>query len=116
LLLIILSLIINALKKYLDQKDLTEDEKEVVHSKYTFNTIIKSSGFIFIVIFLVASITFKNVIDGLYSIGIQQNYQPKQPIAFSHKIHAGQYEIECRIATPVHLKANKPTFLRPTFV
>ncbi|HCZ35425.1 MAG TPA: cytochrome C [Cytophagales bacterium] len=107
LLLIILSLIINALKKYLDQKDLTEDEREVVHSKYTFNTIVKSSGFIFIVIFLVASITFKNVIDGLYSIGIQQNYQPKQPIAFSHKIHAGQYEIECRYCHTGALKGKQ---------
>ena len=25
-----------------------------------------------------------------------QNYAPKQPIPFSHKIHAGQYGIDCR--------------------
>ena len=31
----------------------------------------------------------------MYTIGIQQNYHPTQPIAFSHKIHAGQYEIDC---------------------
>ncbi|MBX2896131.1 MAG: c-type cytochrome [Cyclobacteriaceae bacterium] len=107
LLLIILGLIINALKKYLDQKDLSEDDKEIVHSKYTFNTAIKSPAFIFIVVFLVASVTFKNVIDGLYSIGIQQNYQPKQPIAFSHKIHAGQYEIECRYCHTGALKGKQ---------
>jgi mono/diheme cytochrome c family protein len=107
LLLIILSLIINALKKYLDQKDLSEDDKEIVHSKYTLNTFIKSPGFVFLVIFLVASITFKNVIDGLYSIGIQQNYEPKQPIAFSHKIHAGQYEIECRYCHTGALKGKQ---------
>jgi hypothetical protein len=35
------------------------------------------------------------VIDGLYSIGIQQDYAPTQPIAYSHKVHAGDYEIEC---------------------
>ncbi len=96
LLLVILALIINALKKYLDQKDLSEEDKEIVHSKYTLGSMVRSSGFIFLVIFLVASITFKTVIDGLYSIGIQQNYAPKQPIAFSHKIHAGQYEIDCK--------------------
>jgi mono/diheme cytochrome c family protein len=107
LLLIILGLIINALKKYLDQKDLTEDDKEIVHSKYTFSSAVKSPAFIFIVVFLVASLTFKNVIDGLYSIGIQQNYQPKQPIAFSHKIHAGQYEIECRYCHTGALKGKQ---------
>jgi hypothetical protein len=50
----------------------------------------------FIVIFLVTALGFKAVINGLYGIGIQQGYAPKQPIAFSHKIHAGQYEIDCK--------------------
>ena len=31
----------------------------------------------------------------LASIGIQQNYQPDQPIAFSHKLHAGEMQIAC---------------------
>jgi mono/diheme cytochrome c family protein len=107
LLLIILVLIINALKKYLDQKDLSEEDQEVVHSKYTLGSMVRSSGFIFLVVFLVTSITFKTVIDGLYSIGIQQNYQPKQPIAFSHKIHAGQYEIECKYCHTGALKGKQ---------
>jgi NAD-dependent SIR2 family protein deacetylase len=51
---------------------------------------------VFLVVFIVATLGFKTVIDGLYTIGVQQGYQPKQPIAFSHKIHAGQYEIECK--------------------
>lgn len=37
----------------------------------------------------------KSTIDGLYGVGIQQGYAPKQPIAFSHKLHAGQYKIDC---------------------
>ena len=96
LLLTILALIINALKKYLDNKPLSSEEKEIVNSPYTFKSITSSTGFIFLVVFLVAAISFKTVIDGLYSIGIQQGYQPKQPIAFSHKIHAGTYEIDCK--------------------
>ncbi len=84
LLLIILGLIINALKKYLDQKDLSEEDKELVHSPYTLSTIVRSTGFAFLVVFVVSAVAFKTVIDGLYSVGIQQNYQPKQPIAFSH--------------------------------
>jgi len=38
----ILGLIISALKKYLDQKELPEEEKELVHAPFTFSTIIQS--------------------------------------------------------------------------
>jgi mono/diheme cytochrome c family protein len=96
LLLVILGLIINALKKYLDQKELSEEDREQIHSPYTLGSIARSPGFIFLVVFVVSAVAFKTVIDGLYSIGVQQGYQPKQPIAFSHKIHAGQYEIDCQ--------------------
>jgi hypothetical protein len=29
-------------------------------------------------------------------IGYNQGYQPDQPIPYSHKLHAGQYKIDCR--------------------
>lgn len=29
-------------------------------------------------------------------IGLHQGYMPEQPIKFSHKLHAGQYEIDCQ--------------------
>jgi mono/diheme cytochrome c family protein len=32
----------------------------------------------------------------LMSIGVDQNYQPVQPIAFSHRIHAGDNKIDCQ--------------------
>lgn len=44
--------------------------------------------------FFVLMVT-KATLDGLYGVGIQQGYAPKQPIAFSHKLHAGQYKIDC---------------------
>lgn len=96
LLLAVLGMIVSALKKYLDQKDLNEEDREVVRAPFTLGSIVQSRGFMFIVVFLVGSIAFKTVIDGLYSIGVQKGYQPKQPIAFSHKIHAGQFEIDCK--------------------
>ncbi|CAN5225645.1 c-type cytochrome [soil metagenome] len=96
LLVIILVLIVGALRKFLNTKELSEEDSEIVNSPISFSSVTSSAGFIFLVIFLVSTITFKTVIDGLYSIGVQKNYQPKQPIAFSHKIHAGQYEIECK--------------------
>ena len=96
LLVIILLFLLTAIKRFLDQRPMTEDEREVVHSRINIGTITRSPGFIFIIAFIVAALGFKAVIHGLYSIGIQQGYAPKQPIAFSHKIHAGQYEIDCK--------------------
>ncbi|MBT1705230.1 c-type cytochrome [Chryseosolibacter indicus] len=96
LLVIILGFLISAIKRFLDQKTLTEEEREVVHSPITAGSITRSPGFIFAVTFIVAALGFKTVINGLYSVGIQQGYAPKQPIAFSHKVHAGQYEIDCK--------------------
>ncbi len=34
--------------------------------------------------------------DWLMGIGVDQGYQPIQPIAFSHKIHAGDNKIDCQ--------------------
>lgn len=113
LLLVILALIVNALKKYLSQKELTEEDKEVVSSPYTAGSFLQSRGFIFLVIFVVATLTFKTVIDGLYSIGVQQGYQPKQPIVFSHKIHAGQYEIDCQYCHTSVMKSKQANIPSP---
>jgi Cytochrome c7 and related cytochrome c/Class III cytochrome C family len=37
----------------------------------------------------------KASLDGLFKIGVAQGYAPTQPIAFSHKLHAGEYKINC---------------------
>lgn len=109
LLVIILGFLISSLKRFLDQKNLSEEDKEVVHSPITVSTISRSRGFIFIVTFLVAALGFKAVINGLYSVGIQQGYAPKQPIAFSHKLHAGDYEIDCKYCHTGVLKGKSAT-------
>ena len=33
--------------------------------------------------------------NSLSTIGVAQNYQPEQPIAFSHKLHSGEQGIDC---------------------
>lgn len=97
LILVVLGLIIGVLKKYLQTKDgLTEEDEEVVNETFSLMAFLKSPTVIGIVTFLVIALGAKNVIDGLYVVGVQQGYAPKQPIAFSHKIHAGQYEIDCQ--------------------
>lgn len=109
LLVIILGFLISSLKRFLDQKSLTEEDKEIVHSPISVATITRSRGFMFIVVFLVAALGFKAVINGLYSVGIQQGYAPKQPIAFSHKLHAGDYEIDCKYCHTGAMKGKNAT-------
>ena len=96
LILVVLVLMISVLTKYVsDKKDLDEDDKEVVNQSFSITAALSSKPAIFLVIFIFTAIAFKGVITGLYSVGVQKGYAPKQPIAFSHKIHAGQYEIDC---------------------
>ena len=92
----------NLSKKYVILKDnqnkgklLDDDDKEIVDSGFKIKKFIKSNKVVGIASFVFIAVFEKSCIDGLYTIGIQQNYQPTQPIAFSHKIHAGQYEIDC---------------------
>ena len=109
LLVIILVFLVSALKRFLDQKELSEEDRELVHSPYTFASVTRSAGFRFILIFIIGSLGFKAVINGLYSIGVQQGYEPKQPIAFSHKLHAGAYEIDCKYCHTGVLKGKSAT-------
>lgn len=97
LILLVLAIMIRFMQRYLkDKKELSEDDLEIVEEKFDLMAFIKSPTVIGIVTFLVIALAAKNVIDGLYMVGVQQNYQPEQPIAFSHKIHAGDYEIDCQ--------------------
>lgn len=59
--------------------------KDVVANK-TVRTAI-----IWVFVLLATKATF----DGLYGIGVHQGYAPKQPISFSHKLHAGEMKINC---------------------
>ncbi|WP_109832395.1 c-type cytochrome [Reichenbachiella versicolor] len=96
LILVVLAMIIGLLKKYISQKDgLSVEDQEIASQTTDFGALVKSNAFLGLVAFIFTAIVLKSVIDGLFTIGVQQGYQPTQPIAFSHQIHAGQYEIDC---------------------
>lgn len=80
-----------------DKEDsLDEEGKEVLNQKFSLASALKSNAVVGFAVFILTIVMLKTLIDGAFTIGVQQNYQPKQPIAFSHKIHAGQYEIDCQ--------------------
>ena len=96
LVLVVLVLVLSVLRRYLSKRtDLDAQDKEIIEQRISIKGVVTSRPFMFLLIFIFTAVVFKNVIDGLYSIGIQQGYQPSQPIAFSHKLHAGTYQIGC---------------------
>lgn len=96
LILVVLGLIISVLTKYINKQDLPEEDKEFVSQKFEIGKVFKSDAFIIVITALVIALVAKTAIDGLYSVGVQQGYAPAQPIAFSHALHAGQYEVACQ--------------------
>ncbi|SHM58135.1 Cytochrome c [Cyclobacterium lianum] len=97
LVLVVLGLIVSVLTKYMNNSDkLDAEDKEFINQKTDYLGILKSDGFILIVTTIVLAFVVKTAIDGLYTVGIQQGYAPAQPIAYSHELHAGEYEIQCQ--------------------
>ena len=96
LLLVVLGVFIAFLKSYALQKDIPKEDKTLIEPKEGgLRRTLGSSTFLGFVVFFFVAVVVKSTLDGLFSIGVQQGYAPKQPIAFSHKIHAGQYQIDC---------------------
>ena len=106
LILLVLILIVTVLTKFINQKDdLDEADREILSQKTDLKKTLQSKPVIGMMIFIFLALSVKVVIDGLYSIGVQQGYQPEQPIAFSHALHAGQYEIQCQYCHTGVMKA-----------
>jgi len=99
LILVLVSMLVflTIIKRYLkDREDkLDETDKELVNQKFDIKAVIKSKGFIAIVAILFVLISVRACWLGMISIGVEQNYEPIQPIAFSHKLHAGDNKINC---------------------
>ncbi|MDX2189294.1 MAG: cytochrome c3 family protein [Bacteroidota bacterium] len=97
LILVILTLVISILTKYLGQKEgeLTEIEKGVINTKIDFAAVYTSKPFKSAIVLIFVLVAGKACIDGMVGIGINQGYAPTQPITFSHKLHAGEYKINC---------------------
>jgi len=79
----------NALKKAMD-------EPTDSMYKQTKDWLMARPGLVVVIVVLIfvggVKDTWENVFD---KVGAAQGYQPTQPIAFSHKIHAGEQKIDC---------------------
>lgn len=73
-----------------------EEEGEPKDRLATVKKLAKNKKFVF---FLVLAITITMGSFGwmdLWNTGVQQGYQPVQPIKFSHELHAGTNQIQCQ--------------------
>ncbi len=58
---------------------------------------IKQNTFLHVLGVILGALIGAYVLFGtLFKVGVEEGYQPVQPIAFSHKIHAGDNKIECQ--------------------
>jgi mono/diheme cytochrome c family protein len=96
LMLIVLGLLSSVMTRSIRlRKDLDEADEEVISQGFSLLGLFQNKAFVGMVAFVFTAIILKTGIDQLYTIGVQQGYQPEQPIAFSHAVHAGQFEIDC---------------------
>tara|TARA_Y100001970_G_C14163597_1_gene819975 strand:- start:345 stop:1610 length:1266 start_codon:yes stop_codon:yes gene_type:complete len=90
-LLYLLSSVKNSLKSSMGQE--TETISQTV-SNQTKSFFSQNRNVIFIVVIALIFLA-KIGYDALLDVGVTKGYQPEQPIAFSHKVHAGDNDIDC---------------------
>ncbi len=106
LVIVVLNRVIGTLELFLvkkdEQVDLTaEDDEEIVEGEgkdrlAVVKKLAKNKKFVFFVVLaLLITLGSFGYMD-LWNTGIQQGYQPVQPIKFSHQLHAGTNQIECQ--------------------
>ncbi len=105
LVILVLNRVIGTLERLLLRKDegITllpeEEENEEGEPKDRFATVkklAKNKKFVaFVVLALLITLGSFGYMD-LWNTGVQQGYQPVQPIKFSHQLHAGTNQIECQ--------------------
>lgn len=73
-----------------------EDPTNLVEDLGVFSRILVANKRFMTFLTVVVALGFLYALYGfLMGIGVEQNYQPAQPIAFSHKIHAGENGVDC---------------------
>ena len=90
----------NSLKSALGKE--TETIPETLVGQYSL--FISNNINVAFIGLVVVIVVLKFTYDGLMGVGVTTNYAPTQPIAFSHKVHAGMNGVDCNYC---HTSARK---------
>jgi len=91
LLIFISTLLINALK----EKEAKEKNVPIESLKQSVN-LLKNKFVLTLIGFVLVVAGFNYAVKTARAVGVHQGYAPVQPIAFSHKLHAGTNGIQCQ--------------------
>ena len=95
-LVVTLAIIANLMKDVLQgRKDLDGRDVEILDQRFDWNKLYQSSALRGIVGVVFGLVLLYAGVQSVMAVGLTQGYQPTQPIAFSHKIHAGENQINC---------------------
>ena len=86
---VLLAKTVASLKNQAWEKEFGETGKHTILSVFFSRSLLKFATFAFIVF----GVYFTAV--KAMNLGRQQNYEPDQPIIYSHKVHAGDNQIDC---------------------
>ncbi|MGB3800754.1 MAG: c-type cytochrome [Lewinella sp.] len=92
--LLLLSLILARVTSNLQY--MVESGEGAAPARRTLAQLLTSKGMIAFILFLVVVIGGYTTVNHAIDLGRQQDYQPEQPIKFSHELHSGIHKIECQ--------------------
>jgi len=94
---LILALLAFALMRIIDNLgNITRVQAGQAPVERTLFQVLSTKGAVAFLVFAATLVFGYKSVDNATAMGRQQNYQPEQPIAFSHKIHAGINKIDCQ--------------------
>ncbi|WP_083321107.1 cytochrome c3 family protein [Hymenobacter glacialis] len=77
------------------RKDLDGRDVEILEQRFDWGKMYRSPVLRGIVGVVFALVLLYEGVQTVMAVGLTQGYQPTQPIAFSHKLHAGEHQINC---------------------
>ena len=77
------------------RKDLDGRDVEVLEQRFDWSKFYRSPVLRGVVGTVFALVLLYEGVQSVMAVGLTQGYQPTQPIAFSHKLHAGEHQINC---------------------
>ncbi|GAB3576385.1 c-type cytochrome [Hymenobacter daeguensis] len=77
------------------RKDLDGRDVEILEQRFDWSKFYRSPVMRGIVGTVFALVLLYEGVQSVMAVGLTQGYQPTQPIAFSHKLHAGDHQINC---------------------